>query len=115
MLRHRIMTNFNAEADGPAADQIVRRLMELVPAGLKVAAPEWTTTCSSFDPRDAGGLSGLGLQARLSSRATCRAAQSPYHGFSVEFAEHREYVPGDDTRHSTGRSSANRSLLSEAF
>src|SRR6058998_1334385 len=25
--------------------------------------------------------------------------KSPYHGFSVEFAEHREYVPGDDTRH----------------
>ena len=25
--------------------------------------------------------------------------QSPYHGFSVEFAEHREYVPGDDLRH----------------
>ena len=24
---------------------------------------------------------------------------SPYHGFSVEFAEHREYVPGDDMRH----------------
>src|SRR5262249_18468981 len=23
----------------------------------------------------------------------------PYHGFSVEFAEHREYVPGDDIRH----------------
>lgn len=25
--------------------------------------------------------------------------QSPYHGFAVEFATHREYVPGDDTRH----------------
>jgi uncharacterized protein (DUF58 family) len=25
--------------------------------------------------------------------------KSPYEGFSVEFAEHREYVPGDDTRH----------------
>lgn len=24
--------------------------------------------------------------------------RSPYHGFSVEFAEHREYVPGDDLR-----------------
>ena len=24
--------------------------------------------------------------------------QSPYKGFSVEFAEHRQYVPGDDTR-----------------
>lgn len=25
--------------------------------------------------------------------------QSPFHGFSVEFAEHREYVPGDDLRY----------------
>ncbi|HKQ50025.1 MAG TPA: DUF58 domain-containing protein [Phycisphaerae bacterium] len=25
--------------------------------------------------------------------------RSPYHGYSVEFAEHREYVPGDDLRH----------------
>ena len=25
--------------------------------------------------------------------------KSPYHGFSVEFAEHREYAPGDDLRH----------------
>ena len=24
---------------------------------------------------------------------------SPYKGFSVEFAEHREYTPGDDPRH----------------
>ena len=25
--------------------------------------------------------------------------KSPYHGFAVEFASHREYVPGDDIRH----------------
>ena len=25
--------------------------------------------------------------------------KSPYHGFSVEFAEHREYSPGDDLKH----------------
>jgi len=25
--------------------------------------------------------------------------RSPFHGFSIEFAEHREYVPGDDLRH----------------
>lgn len=25
--------------------------------------------------------------------------RSPYHGFAVEFAEHRPYVPGDDLRH----------------
>ncbi len=25
--------------------------------------------------------------------------RSPFHGFSIEFAEHREYVPGDDLRY----------------
>ena len=25
--------------------------------------------------------------------------KSPYHGFSVEFAEHRQYMPGDDIKH----------------
>src|SRR6266568_4660450 len=25
--------------------------------------------------------------------------KSPYRGFSVEFVQHREYVPGDDIRH----------------
>jgi uncharacterized protein (DUF58 family) len=25
--------------------------------------------------------------------------RSPYHGFSIEFTDHREYVPGDDLRH----------------
>ena len=31
VLRHRIMTNFNAEADGVKPDDIVRRLIDLVP------------------------------------------------------------------------------------
>jgi len=25
--------------------------------------------------------------------------KSPFHGFSVEFAEHRQYMPGDEIRH----------------
>jgi uncharacterized protein (DUF58 family) len=28
--------------------------------------------------------------------------KSPFHGFSVEFAEHRAYNPGESTRTSTG-------------
>jgi MoxR-like ATPase len=32
VLRHRIITNFNAEADGVSPDTIVSRLTELVPA-----------------------------------------------------------------------------------
>ena len=33
VLRHRIVTNFNAEAEGITSDEIVRRLAELIPAG----------------------------------------------------------------------------------
>ncbi|OYW12898.1 MAG: DUF58 domain-containing protein [Planctomycetales bacterium 12-60-4] len=41
-----------------------------------------------------------GLKARLIVEGYLTGAhRSPYHGFSVEFAEHREYVPGDDLRY----------------
>jgi len=33
VLRHRIITNFNAEADGVKPDDIVRRLLEATPRG----------------------------------------------------------------------------------
>src|SRR6188474_2813474 len=32
--------------------------------------------------------------------------KSPFRGFSVEFVQHREYVPGDDVRHIDWRSYA---------
>jgi len=38
VLRHRIVTNFNAEADGVSADEIVRRLAELIPSGASGSA-----------------------------------------------------------------------------
>jgi uncharacterized protein (DUF58 family) len=45
-------------------------------------------------------LEGLDLQARLVVEGYVAGMHpSPYHGFSVEFAQHREYVPGDDIRH----------------
>ena len=43
---------------------------------------------------------GLELQARLIVEGYLSGMhKSPYHGFSVEFAQHREYVPGDDIKH----------------
>jgi uncharacterized protein (DUF58 family) len=45
-------------------------------------------------------LEGLDLQARLVVEGYVAGLhKSPYHGFSVEFAEHREYAQGDDIRH----------------
>jgi len=45
-------------------------------------------------------LKGLELKARLIVEGYVAGMhRSPYHGFSVEFAEHREYAPGDDLRY----------------
>ena len=42
----------------------------------------------------------LGLKARqLVEELRVGDHKSPYKGFSVEFVQHREYVPGDDIRH----------------
>ena len=42
----------------------------------------------------------LGLQARQVVEGYMAGAhKSPYRGFAIEFSQHREYVPGDDTRH----------------
>ncbi len=42
----------------------------------------------------------LGLKARtLVEGMRIGDHKSPYHGFSVEFIQHREYVPGDDIRY----------------
>ena len=51
-------------------------------------------------PETLAKLAGLPLKARLIVEGYVSGLhKSPYHGFSVEFAEHREYVPGDDLRY----------------
>ncbi len=53
-----------------------------------------------LDPRVLGRIGRLDLAARLVMQGFLSGLhRSPFHGFAVEFAEHREYVPGDDTRH----------------
>jgi uncharacterized protein (DUF58 family) len=45
-------------------------------------------------------LSNIELKARLVVEGFISGMhKSPYHGFSVEFAEHRQYMPGDDIKH----------------
>lgn len=45
-------------------------------------------------------LKGLGLRARTIVEGYVSGLhRSPYHGFSIEFSEHREYAPGDDLRY----------------
>src|SRR3984893_7316006 len=53
-----------------------------------------------LDPLVLAKVRGLELQARLIVEGYLSGMhKSPYHGFSVEFAQHREYVPGDDIKH----------------
>jgi uncharacterized protein (DUF58 family) len=53
-----------------------------------------------LDPRTLAKVRSLELKARLIVEGYLSGQhKSPYHGFSVEFAQHREYVPGDDTKH----------------
>lgn len=53
-----------------------------------------------LDPETIGRLRGLELRARTIVAGTLSGMhRSAYHGQSVEFAEHRQYVPGDDIRY----------------
>ncbi len=53
-----------------------------------------------LQPEVVGRAEALGVKARtLVEGMRVGDHKSPYHGFSVEFIQHREYVPGDDIRH----------------
>ncbi len=53
-----------------------------------------------LDPKVISRLKGLDLIARMVVEGFLVGLhRSPYHGFSVEFAEHREYRPGDELRY----------------
>jgi uncharacterized protein (DUF58 family) len=59
-----------------------------------------TAPANYLDPEVVSRLAGLDLKARMIVEGYVAGRhKSPFHGFSVEFAEHREYVPGDDLRH----------------
>ena len=53
-----------------------------------------------LDPKILGKITRLDLRARQVVEGFISGLhRSPYHGFSVEFASHREYVPGDEIKH----------------
>ena len=53
-----------------------------------------------LDPATLARINALELHARrVVDGYLSGMHRSPQHGFSVEFAQHREYVPGDDIRH----------------
>jgi len=53
-----------------------------------------------LDPEMLARIEGLQLRAKLIVEGYVSGVhRSPFHGFSIEFAEHREYSPGDDLRY----------------
>jgi len=59
-----------------------------------------TTDKNYLDPQVLNKIGKLELRARLMMEGFVSGMhKSPFKGFSVEFAQHREYVPGDDIRY----------------
>jgi uncharacterized protein (DUF58 family) len=55
---------------------------------------------SLIDPRTLMRIKSLQIRARVAVQGFIKGIhRSPYHGFSVEFSEYREYSPGDDPRY----------------
>lgn len=54
---------------------------------------------SSIDPRTLMRIKSLSIRARVAVEGFVKGIhKSPYHGFSVEFSEYRQYTAGDDLR-----------------
>jgi len=52
-----------------------------------------------LNPETVSKLKGMEMKARMVVEGFIAGLhKSPYHGFSVEFAEHRQYMPGDNIR-----------------
>lgn len=53
-----------------------------------------------LDPKAIARAETLGMNARFIVEGYMAGEhKSPYRGFAIEFAQHREYTPGDDVRH----------------
>ncbi len=78
----------NPGGEGPANDPAPGRASPEIDASLYLH-PQTLARLSSFELRAKMIVEGLSSGQH----------RSPYQGFSVEFAQHRPYTPGDDLRH----------------
>lgn len=59
-----------------------------------------TSAAKYLDPQALDKIKRLDVRARLVVEGFITGQhRSPYNGFAIEFATHREYAPGDDLRH----------------
>src|SRR4026209_1498639 len=62
--------------------------------------PSLTAGPSLIDPKSLMAIKNLEFRARVVVEGFWNGLhRSPYHGFSVEFTEYRQYTPGDDPRY----------------
>jgi uncharacterized protein (DUF58 family) len=68
---------------------------------MSVASSSTTTSRDTFlDPQTLMRIKSLQLRAKIIVQGFLAGLhRSPYHGFSVEFSEYRQYSPGDDPRY----------------
>lgn len=63
-------------------------------------APSWAPGAEMIDPRALMRIRSLELRAKAIVEGFFSGLhRSPYHGFSVEFTEYRQYTAGDDPRY----------------
>lgn len=57
-------------------------------------------TAGMIDPQSLMRIKSMELRAKVIVEGFLKGIhRSPYHGFSVEFTEYRQYTPGDDPRY----------------
>jgi uncharacterized protein (DUF58 family) len=88
---------------GPQARELFAKLRRaLVEGGGPVVTTQGLTGANPeryFDPAILARVGFSPLLARVVVEGFINGLhKSPFHGFSVEFADHREYVPGDDLK-----------------
>ena len=69
-------------------------------AGAEAADDPARSGAALIDPQTLMRIKSLQIRARVAVEGFIKGIhRSPYHGFSVEFSEYREYSPGDDPRY----------------
>ena len=80
-------------------DTITSYHLWLVPDWDKTKNTMLSKSLTYLQPETLSRLKNMELRARFAVEGFLTGLhQSPYHGFSVEFAEHRQYMPGDPLR-----------------
>src|SRR5262245_31045718 len=73
---------------------------KLQSAARRSAATSQPGAASFIDPAALMRIKSMQLRARVVVEGLMSGLhRSPYHGFSVEFTEYRQYSPGDDLRY----------------